>query len=414
MQEAKLRKVDSLVFRFLKQEEQRQKRGLVMIPSENFTSLAVLEALGSCLTNKYSEGYPNFRYYSGNKYIDKIEILAIKRAKELFKADFANVQPHSGTQANMACYFALLKKGDRVLSMDLNAGGHLSHGAKVSFSGKFFHFIHYGVKKETELIDYEQVEILARKYRPKLIVSGASSYPRKINFRLINNIAHKYGAYHLADIAHIAGLVAAGLHPNPFPWVDLVTLTTQKTLRGPRGGVVLGKKKFEKIINRMVFPGIQGGPFENVIAAKAVCFKQARTLSFKKYQEQVIKNARQLAKVLLKENIRLITGGTDNHLLLIDLRPLKISGLEAERILEETGIYTNRNVIPFDDASPNNPSGLRLGTPALTTRGMKEREMKLIGQLIVRILKNPKNKRMKEDVKKQVIALAKKFPYFKK
>ncbi|MCD6096874.1 serine hydroxymethyltransferase [bacterium] len=414
MQEAKLRKVDSLVFRFLKQEEQRQKRGLVMIPSENFTSLAVLEALGSCLTNKYSEGYPNFRYYSGNKYIDKIEILAIKRAKELFKADFANVQPHSGTQANMACYFALLKKGDRVLSMDLNAGGHLSHGAKVSFSGKFFHFIHYGVKKETELIDYEQVEILARKYRPKLIVSGASSYPRKINFRLINNIAHKYGAYHLADIAHIAGLVAAGLHPNPFPWVDLVTLTTQKTLRGPRGGVVLGKKKFEKIINRMVFPGIQGGPFENVIAAKAVCFKQARTLSFKKYQEQVIKNARQLAKVLLKENIRLITGGTDNHLLLIDLRPLKISGLEAERILEETGIYTNRNVIPFDDASPNNPSGLRLGTPALTTRGMKEREMKLIGQLIVRILKNPKNKKVKEDVKKQVIALAKKFPYFKK
>jgi len=414
MQEAKLRKVDSLVFRFLKQEEQRQKRGLVMIPSENFTSLAVLEALGSCLTNKYSEGYPNFRYYSGNKYIDKIEILAIKRAKELFKADFANVQPHSGTQANMACYFALLKKGDRVLSMDLNAGGHLSHGAKVSFSGKFFHFIHYGVKKETELIDYEQIEILARKYRPKLIVSGASSYPRKINFRLINNIAHKYGAYHLADIAHIAGLVAAGLHPNPFPWADLVTLTTQKTLRGPRGGVVLGKKKFEKIINRMVFPGIQGGPFENVIAAKAVCFKQARTLSFKKYQEQVIKNARQLAKVLLKENIRLITGGTDNHLLLIDLRPLKISGLEAERILEEAGIYTNRNVIPFDDASPNNPSGLRLGTPALTTRGMKEREMKLIGQLIVRILKNPKNKKMKEDVKKQVIALAKKFPYFKK
>jgi len=414
MQEAKLRKVDSLVFRFLKQEEQRQKRGLVMIPSENFTSLAVLEALGSYLTNKYSEGYPNFRYYSGNKYIDKIEILAIKRAKELFKADFANVQPHSGTQANMACYFALLKKGDRVLSMDLNAGGHLSHGAKVSFSGKFFHFIHYGVKKETELIDYEQIEILARKYRPKLIVSGASSYPRKINFRLINNIAHKYGAYHLADIAHIAGLVAAGLHPNPFPWADLVTLTTQKTLRGPRGGVVLGKKKFEKIINRMVFPGIQGGPFENVIAAKAVCFKQARTLSFKKYQEQVIKNARQLAKVLLKENIRLITGGTDNHLLLIDLRPLKISGLEAERILEEAGIYTNRNVIPFDDASPNNPSGLRLGTPALTTRGMKEREMKLIGQLIVRILKNPKNKKMKEDVKKQVIALAKKFPYFKK
>jgi len=414
MQEAKLRKVDSLVFRFLKQEEQRQKRGLVMIPSENFTSLAVLEALGSYLTNKYSEGYPNFRYYSGNKYIDKIEILAIKRAKELFKADFANVQPHSGTQANMACYFALLKKGDRVLSMDLNAGGHLSHGAKVSFSGKFFHFIHYGVKKETELIDYEQIEILARKYRPKLIVSGASSYPRKINFRLINNIAHKYGAYHLADIAHIAGLVAAGLHPNPFPWADLVTLTTQKTLRGPRGGVVLGKRKFEKIINRMVFPGIQGGPFENVIAAKAVCFKQARTLSFKKYQEQVIKNARQLAKVLLKENIRLITGGTDNHLLLIDLRPLKISGLEAERILEEAGIYTNRNVIPFDDASPNNPSGLRLGTPALTTRGMKEREMKLIGQLIVRILKNPKNKKMKEDVKKQVIALAKKFPYFKK
>lgn len=408
-----LKKTDPQIDSLIEKEEKRQIKGLVMIPSENFTSPAVLQALSSKLTNKYSEGYPYHRYYSGNKYIDQIESLAKERVKSLFKADFANVQPHSGTQANMACYFALLKPKDKILSMDLKCGGHLSHGSLVSFSGKFFHFIHYGVKKDNHLIDYEQIEKLAKKYKPKLIVSGASSYPRKINFRLISQIAHKNNAYHLADIAHIAGLIVAGLHPSPFPSADLVTLTTQKTLRGPRGGIILGKKKFEDLINKMVFPGIQGGPMENIIAAKAVCFKEAKTSKFKNYQKQVIKNSHQLAKILKANNIKLISNGTDNHLILIDLTPLHLRGIEAENILEEIKIYTNRNVIPFDPNPANNPSGLRLGTPALTTRGMKEKEMKIIGQIIADLLKNPRNKKIKEKAKIQVQKISQKFPYFK-
>jgi glycine hydroxymethyltransferase len=412
MQE-KIEKVDSCIANLIKKEEERQLKGLVMIPSENFASPAVLTALSSKLTNKYSEGYPYHRYYSGNKYIDQIELIAQERAKSLFKADFANVQPHSGTQANMACYFALLKPKDKILAMNLKAGGHLSHGSPVSFSGNLFHFIHYGVEAKTNLIDYNQIEKLTKKYKPKMIISGASSYPRKINFKYISQIAHKYGAYHLADIAHIAGLIVAGLHPSPFPFADLVTSTTQKTLRGPRGGIILGKKNFEKIINKMVFPGIQGGPAENIIAAKAVCFKEAQTLKFKNYQKQVIKNAKILAKTLMKQGLKLVTNGTDNHLLLIDLRTLNLGGIEAENILENIGIYTNKNVIPFDTASPNNPSGLRLGTPALTTRGMKEKEMEIIGKIIADILKNPKNKKLADQMKKQVSKITQKFPYFK-
>jgi glycine hydroxymethyltransferase len=412
MQE-KIEKVDSCIANLIKKEEERQLKGLVMIPSENFASPAVLTALSSKLTNKYSEGYPYHRYYSGNKYIDQIELIAQERAKSLFKADFANVQPHSGTQANMACYFALLKPKDKILAMNLKAGGHLSHGSPVSFSGNLFHFIHYGVEAKTNLIDYNQIEKLTKKYKPKMIISGASSYPRKINFKYISQIAHKYGAYHLADIAHIAGLIVAGLHPSPFPFADLVTSTTQKTLRGPRGGIILGKKNFEKIINKMVFPGIQGGPAENIIAAKAVCFKEAQTLKFKNYQKQVIKNAKILAKTLMKQGLKLVTNGTDNHLLLIDLRTLNLGGIEAENILENIGIYTNKNVIPFDTASPNNPSGLRLGTPALTTRGMKEKEMEIIGKIIADILKNSKNKKIADQMKKQVSKITQKFPYFK-
>ncbi len=412
MQE-KIEKVDSCIANLIKKEEERQLKGLVMIPSENFASPAVLTALSSKLTNKYSEGYPYHRYYSGNKYIDQIELIAQERAKSLFKADFANVQPHSGTQANMACYFALLKPKDKILAMNLKAGGHLSHGSPVSFSGNLFHFIHYGVEAKTNLIDYNQIEKLTKKYKPKMIISGASSYPRKINFKYISQIAHKYGAYHLADIAHIAGLIVAGLHPSPFPFADLVTSTTQKTLRGPRGGIILGKKNFEKIINKMVFPGIQGGPAENIIAAKAVCFKEAQTLKFKNYQKQVIKNAKILAKTLIKQGLKLVTNGTDNHLLLIDLRTLNLGGIEAENILENIGIYTNKNVIPFDTASPNNPSGLRLGTPALTTRGMKEKEMEIIGKIIADILKNSKNKKIADQMKKQVSKITQKFPYFK-
>jgi len=412
MQE-KIEKVDSCIANLIKKEEERQLKGLGMIPSENFASPAVLTALSSKLTNKYSEGYPYHRYYSGNKYIDQIELIAQERAKSLFKADFANVQPHSGTQANMACYFALLKPKDKILAMNLKAGGHLSHGSPVSFSGNLFHFIHYGVEAKTNLIDYNQIEKLTKKYKPKMIISGASSYPRKINFKYISQIAHKYGAYHLADIAHIAGLIVAGLHPSPFPFADLVTSTTQKTLRGPRGGIILGKKNFEKIINKMVFPGIQGGPAENIIAAKAVCFKEAQTLKFKNYQKQVIKNAKILAKTLMKQGLKLVTNGTDNHLLLIDLRTLNLGGIEAENILENIGIYTNKNVIPFDTASPNNPSGLRLGTPALTTRGMKEKEMEIIGKIIADILKNSKNKKIADQMKKQVSKITQKFPYFK-
>lgn len=412
MQE-KIEKVDSCIANLIKKEEERQLKGLGMIPSENFASPAVLTALSSKLTNKYSEGYPYHRYYSGNKYIDQIELIAQERAKSLFKADFANVQPHSGTQANMACYFALLKPKDKILAMNLKAGGHLSHGSPVSFSGNLFHFIHYGVETKTNLIDYNQIEKLTKKYKPKMIISGASSYPRKINFKYISQIAHKYGAYHLADIAHIAGLIVAGLHPSPFPSADLVTSTTQKTLRGPRGGIILGKKNFEKIINKMVFPGIQGGPAENIIAAKAVCFKEAQTLKFKNYQKQVIENAKILAKTLMKQGLKLVTNGTDNHLLLIDLRTLNLGGIEAENILENIGIYTNKNVIPFDTASPNNPSGLRLGTPALTTRGMKEKEMEIIGKIIADTLKNPKNKKIADQMKKQVSKITQKFPYFK-
>lgn len=408
----KLNKVDSQIANLIKKEAERQKNGLVMIPSENFASPAVLEAIGSVLTNKYAEGYPGRRYYSGNQFIDQIENLAIERAKKLFGAEHANVQPHAGVQANMAVYFALLKPGDKILGMDLSCGGHLSHGSQMSFSGKLYNFIHYGVRQNNQQIDYDEVRQIALRERPKMIISGASSYPRQIDFKTFGQIAKEVGAYHLADIAHIAGLIAAKVHPDAIPYSDVVTTTTHKTLRGPRGAIILCQKKYAKEIDKSVFPGSQGGPAENIIAAKAVCFKEALSVNFRKYQKQIIKNARALADSLLANGLKLISGGTDNHLLLIDLTPLNISGKIGQNLLEEVGIYVNRNVIPYDQRKPFDPSGLRLGTPALTTRGMKEKEMKIIGKCIAQILLQPNNAKIKKETQKIVKELTKSFPLF--
>ena len=393
MLKSNLSKTDLQIAKLIKQEEARHKNGLNLIASENYPSEAVLEATGSILSSKYAEGYPKKRYYSGMKHIDRIEQIAIDRAKKIFKAEYANVQPHSGSQANQAVYMAFLKPGDRILAMDLGSGGHLTHGAKVNFSGQSYKFYHYGVNNlpagkagKTNLIDFKEVEKLAKKVKPKMIICGASAYPRKIDFRKFSQIAKKANAILLADIAHIAGLIAAGQHMRPFPYCDIVTTTTHKTLRGPRGGLILAKKKYEQAINKAVFPGLQGGPFMHAIAAKAVCFKEAQTAQFKKYAKQVILNAKALAEELKKQGLDLITDGTDNHLILIDLTNLKIKGQQAQNLLEKNRIYTNKNVIPYDKQPPANPSGLRLGAAALTSRGFKEKEMKEIGRLIAKKL----------------------------
>ncbi len=394
-------------------EFDRQKNTLELIASENIASPAVMAVQASVLTNKYAEGYPDKRYYSGCEYVDIAENLAISRAKKLFNADFANVQPHSGSQANMAVYFALLKPGDTVLGMSLSHGGHLTHGSKASFSGKLYNFLHYGVNKDTGTIDYEELGLLVEKHRPKLIVAGASAYPRVIDFEAFAHIAESAKAYLMVDMAHIAGLVAAGIHPSPIPFADVVTSTTHKTLRGPRGGLILAKSEFGAKLNKEIFPGIQGGPLMHVIAAKAVAFKEAMEESFKTYQKDVVENSKVLASYLTKYGIKLVSGGTDNHMIIVDLRDLNITGNIAEDVLESAGITVNKNSIPFEKLSPTVTSGIRIGTPTITTRGMRAPEMQIIARLIVDVLQNHKDDSLIKSVRAKVHEICEAFPIYK-
>lgn len=407
-----LSQADPTVCGMMEGELSRQRDGLELIASENFVSLAVLQAQGSVLTNKYAEGYPHKKYYGGCEYVENIEELAIKRACELFGAEHANVQPHSGTQANMAVYFSVMEPGDTLLAMNLDQGGHLSHGHPLNFTGKWYKIVPYGVKPDTETIDYEAVEALAKEHRPKVIVAGASAYPRFIDFKRFSDIAREVGAILMVDMAHIAGLVAGGAHPSPVPYADFVTTTTHKTLRGPRGALILCKEKYGAQLDRTVFPGIQGGPFMHVIAAKAVCFHLAMQPEFKEYAKQIVANAKALAKGLSERGFRLVSGGTDNHMILVDLRSKNITGKEAEKVLEGVGITVNKNMIPFDPEKPMVTSGIRIGTPALTTRGMKEKEMELVADLIDRTLSNPDNESEKEKVYREVKELAHRFPLY--
>ncbi len=396
------------VNKLIKAEQKRQQEIINLIPSENYPSSEVLQALGSILTSKYSEGYPGKRYYPGNEIYDRIELLAQQKAKQIFKAaDYeVNAQPYSGTPANLAVYMGLLNFGDTIMGMNLTHGGHLSHGHKVNFSGRAYNVVQYGVDLKTGKIDYKQVQQLAEKYKPKILISGATAYPRKIDFKKLHQIAKKVGAVSVADISHIAGLIVAGLHPSPFLFMDIVTTTTHKTLRGPRGAIIFCKSKFAEDINRAVFPGIQGGPHNNVTAAKLICFEQAEKAGFKKYQQQVVSNAKVLARELKKYGFNLVSGGTDNHLILIDLRNMNISGKTAEQILEKAGIMANRNTIPGEPGSAFNPSGLRLGTPAVTTRGMKEKEMEKIAAWIKTVISRQKKPKI---VQKEVKKLSGKF-----
>lgn len=401
---------DPELFGAMEQELQRQRDHIELIASENFTSPAVMEAVGSHLTNKYAEGYPGARYYGGCEYVDMVEQLAIDRAKELFGAEHANVQPHSGSQANVAVYLSLLKPGDTILGMDLSHGGHLTHGSKASISGKYFNACFYGVDPETETIDYEKAMQTAGECKPKLIIAGASAYPRFIDFKKMREIADEVGAYLMVDMAHIGGLVAAGVHPSPVPYADIVTCTTHKTLRGPRGALILCKDELKKKINSGVFPGTQGGPLMHVIAGKAVCFKEAMSDDFKQYQTQVVKNAAVLADTLREGGIRLVSGGTDNHLMLADTMTLGRTGMEVQELLDKAHITANKNAIPFDTQPVKLTSGMRFGTPAATTRGMKEAEMKEIGGMIVRLISEGES--AVNDVKQQVIALCERFPLY--
>ena len=394
----------------IEHERLRQQENIELIASENFVSPAVLEAQGSVLTNKYAEGLPKKRWYGGCEYIDTIEQLAIDRAKKLFGAEHVNVQPHSGSQANMAVYFAVLKPGDKMLTMDLSHGGHLTHGNKANFSGKFFEIVHYGVRQDDERIDYDQLAQMAREHKPRMITVGASAYPRIIDFARMGEIARDIGAYLLADIAHIAGLVAAGVHPSPMPHADFVTTTTHKTLRGPRGGLVMCREKFAKEIDSMVFPGIQGGPLEHVIAGKAVCFQEALQPGFRAYQEQIVKNAKALAEGMKRNGYRLVSGGTDNHLMLVDVGAKNVTGKDCQIALDEAGITVNKNTIPFETRSPFQASGIRLGTPAVTTRGMKEPEMAAIADMISEVLMDIKNVEAAHKVRGRVRELTAKYP----
>jgi glycine hydroxymethyltransferase len=404
-----VKETDPQIAKLIDKEHQRQQKNIELIASENFVTNAVMEAAGSCLTNKYAEGYPSKRYYGGCEVVDEVEELARERAKELFKADHANVQPHSGSQANQAVYFATLDPGDKILAMDLTHGGHLTHGSPVNMSGDYYDFVHYGVSKEDEVIDYDQVEKLAKEHQPKLIVAGASAYSRVINFKRFSEIADKVGALFMVDMAHIAGLVAVGLHPNPVPEADFVTTTTHKTLRGTRGGMILCKEEHAKKIDKAIFPGLQGGPLMHIIAAKAVALKEALTDEFKEYQEQVIKNATALAEKLQSYGMRLVSGGTDNHLMLVDLNNMNITGKDAENALDKVGITLNKNTIPFETRSPFVTSGVRIGTPAVTTRGMKEKEMEVIGELIFETLKNIDDESKLDEIKERVYQLSDKF-----
>ena len=405
-----LEKMDKELLELINQEQQRQEEHIELIASENFVSRSVMEAAGSVLTNKYAEGYPNKRYYGGCFVVDKIEDLARDRMKKLFGADHANVQPHSGSQANMAVYLTVLKPGDTVLGMDLSHGGHLTHGSPVNFSGLLYNFVSYGVNSETETIDYEELRKLALESKPKLIVAGASAYSRIIDFKKIREIADEVGAYFMVDMAHIAGLVATGLHPSPVPYADFVTTTTHKTLRGPRGGAVLCKEEFAKALDKSVFPGMQGGPLMHIIAAKAACFKEAMEEDFKAYMEQVVKNAKVLSDELTKYGFRIISGGTDNHVMLVDLTNKELTGKDAEKLLDSIGITVNKNTIPFETKSPFITSGIRIGTPAVTTRGFKEEEMREVARLINEAIDNREGDL--SPIKAKVHELCKKCPLY--
>ncbi len=403
---------DYEVFQALRAEIGRQTGQLEMIASENFASEAVMQAEGSVFMNKYAEGYPGRRYYGGCENVDVVEQLAIDRLNMLFGSEYANVQPHSGSQANMAVYFAVLNPGDTILSMNLAHGGHLSHGASVSFSGRLFNVVHYGVEKESETIDFDQVAQLAREHRPKLIVAGASAYPRTIDFATFRMIADEVGAYLMVDMAHISGLVAAGIHPSPVPFAEFVTSTTHKTLRGPRGGFILSTEKYSRLLNSQIFPGIQGGPLMHVIAAKAVAFKEALGDEFKFYCQRIVANAKVLAQVLSERGFRLVSGGTDNHLILLDLSDKSITGAEAEKLLERAGITVNKNAIPFDSQPPTVTSGIRIGTPAVTTRGLKEEEIKEVAGFIADLLLNPNDEAVAQRIRAGVQEICKNFPLY--
>ncbi|MBO1003235.1 serine hydroxymethyltransferase [Pseudogracilibacillus auburnensis] len=403
---------DSLIDVAIKKELERQQNHIELIASENFVSEAVMEAMGTVLTNKYAEGYPGERYYGGCEYVDVVEELARQRVKALFGAEHANVQPHSGAQANMAVYFSAVEVGDTILGMNLSHGGHLTHGSPVNMSGKLYHFIQYGVNKQTMLIDYDEVRDLARKHKPRMIVVGASAYPRAIDFERFAEIAREVNALFLVDMAHIAGIVAAGLHPNPVPYADFVTTTTHKTLRGPRGGVILCKKQWAKKIDKAVFPTIQGGPLMHMIAAKAVGFGENAHPEFITYMKQVLQNAKTLAEALMAEGLHVVTGGTDNHLILLDLRNIGITGKEAQYLLDEIGITVNKNILPFDTASPNVTSGIRVGTPAATTRGMGTEEMKMIAKIIAQVLKNPHHSSIQAQMSIKVKEITSQFPLY--
>lgn len=407
-----LEQFDPEVAESIRLETERQEFNLELIASENFVSEAVMEAQGSIMTNKYAEGYPGKRYYGGCHHVDVVESLAIERAKQLFGADHANVQPHSGSQANMAVYYAVLKPGDTILGMNLSHGGHLTHGSPVNFSGRFFNVIPYGVSPETQTIDYAEVERLAIEHKPKLIVVGASAYPRTLDFPAFRAIADKVGAMVMVDMAHIAGLVAAGVHPSPVPYAEFVTTTTHKTLRGPRGGMILCREEFAKAINSQIFPGIQGGPLMHVIAAKAVAFKEALQPAFKEYQQQIVKNAKVLAESLIKRGFKLTSNGTDNHLMLIDFSGTEITGKAAEEALDKAGITVNKNTVPFETRSPFVTSGIRIGTPAATSHGLKEPEMELIAGFIAEVIANIDNDERLKSIKTQVNQLMSKFPLY--
>ena len=407
-----IKAIDPEIASAIEKEYGRQTGTLELIASENIVSRAVMAAQGSVLTNKYAEGYPDKRYYGGCEFADIAESLAIERAKELFQAEYANVQPHSGSQANMAVYLALLNVGDTVLGMDLSCGGHLTHGSPVNFSGKLYHFVHYGVRRETGTIDYDAVAELAEKHRPRMIVAGASAYPRIIDFERFAEIARSVGALFMVDMAHIAGLVAAGLHPSPVPLADIVTSTTHKTLRGPRGGLILSTTEYGQKLNSTIFPGIQGGPLMHVIAAKAVALKEALADSFQVYQQNIVQNAKTLALNLQKNDVDLVSGGTDNHMMLADLTRLGITGKDAETVLHRAGITTNKNAIPFEQRSPFVTSGIRIGTPALTSRGMQASEMEVIAGLIASVLKNPADEKVIANARQKVQTLCEAFPIY--
>ncbi len=407
-----LKKSDPEIYNAIVEEIKREREKIVLIASENYASKAVLEAQGSVFTNKYAEGYPGKRYYGGCEYADAVESLAINRAKELFGAEHVNAQPHSGTQANMAVYFSVLKPGDKILGLSLSHGGHLSHGVQVNFSGMIYRTYFYGVDKKTGLIDYDKVRKLAKRHKPKMLLAGASAYSRIIDFKTLSDIAKEINAYFLADIAHIAGLIATGNHPSPVPYADFVTTTTHKTLRGPRGGMIMCRAEFAKAIDKMVFPGLQGGPLMHVIAAKAVAFKEAMTVEFKHYQLQIIKNAKELSEALMKRGFKIISGGTDTHLMLIDLSDKNITGKDAETALDLAGITVNKNSIPHDMLPATITSGIRIGTPIVTNRKMKEPEMVVIADLISKVLDNPQDSSVISHIREKIKALCKIFPVY--